>query len=373
MPEPIRVLHIVGQMNRGGTETLLMSLLRMTDRTQYQYDFVEQTAAPCDYDEEILALGSRIFRCPTIRPTNLYAYRRWWRDFFRQHPEYRIVHGHSRGSAPIYLDEANRAGKITIVHCHNNSFGFGVKGVIRRIWQQPLKRIGDYNFACSEESGISQFGKNAQFKVLRNGIDTPQFVWNMAVREKVRREMSLFGHLVLGNVARFEEQKNHAFLIDIFYEVQKLRPEARLMLVGGGTLEAEIRQRAERLGVLDKIIFTGVRSDVNELLQAMDVFVLPSHFEGLGIVNIEAQAAGLPCFVSAKVVPPEAKVTELLQYIPLEAGAKAWAEQIVAGAIPPEVRRDTSEEIICAGFDIHSTAEELERFYRETLEKHHEG
>lgn len=145
------------------------------------------------------------------------------------------------------------------------------------------------------------------------------------------------------------------------------------MLVGGGTLEAEIRQQAERLGVLDKIIFTGVRSDVNELLQAMDVFVLPSHFEGLGIVNIEAQAAGLPCFVSAKVVPPEAKVTELLQYIPLEAGAKAWAEQIVAGAIPAEARRDTSEEIICAGFDIHSTAAELERFYREALEKHHEG
>lgn len=372
MSEPIRVLHVVGQMNRGGTETLLMSLLRETNRADFQYDFVEQTEAPCDYDEEILALGSQIFRCPTIHLTNLRAYRRWWRDFFRQHPEYRIVHGHSRGSAPIYLDEANKAGRITIVHCHNNSFGFGVKGVIRRVWQQPLKHLGDYNFACSYDSGVSQFGKNGKFSLVRNGINAPHFAWDPAAREKVRQELGLSENLVLGNVARFEAQKNHAFLIDLFYEVQKLRPDARLMLVGGGSLEPEIRQQAEKLGILDKIIFTGVRSDVNELLQAMDVFVLPSHYEGLGIVNIEAQAAGLPCFVSAKVVPPEAKVTELLQYIPLEAGAKAWAEQIVAGVIPPEKRRNTTEEIIRAGFDIHATAAELEQFYRKVGEKHRE-
>lgn len=373
MSEPIRVLHVVGQMNRGGTETLLMALLRETNRADFQYDFVEQTEEPCDYDEEILALGSRIFRCPTIHPTNLNAYRRWWKTFFQQHPEYRIVHGHSRGSAPIYLDEANRAGRITIVHCHNNSFGFGVKGVIRRVWQRPLRDIADYNFACSYDSGISQFGKNGKFSLIRNGIDVPHFAWNPAVREKVRCEMGISENLILGNVARFEAQKNHAFLIDIFYEVQKMRPDARLMLVGGGSLEPEIRQQAGRLGITDKVIFTGVRSDVNELLQAMDAFVLPSHYEGLGIVNIEAQAAGLPCFVSARVVPQEAKVTNLLQYIPLEAGAKAWAEQIVAGVIPPEERRNTTEEVVRAGFDIRTTAAELEKFYREALEKDYES
>lgn len=364
MSEPIKVLHVVGQMNRGGTETLLMSLLKATDRSQFQYDFVEQTPLPCDYDDELLSYGSIIYRCPTISPTNLRRYRLWWRRFFEEHPEYWIVHGHSRGSAPLYLDEANRAGRVTILHCHNNSFGLGIKGLIRKVWQTPLKTIADYNFACSYESGVSQFGKNGVFRVIKNGILTERFAWDPEKRKTVREAFGLKDRFVIGNVARFEAQKNHSFLIDIFHEVRKLCPEARLLLVGHGTYEEQIREKVKGLGLEDKVIFAGLRSDVNELLQAMDVFVLPSHFEGLGIVNIEAQAACLPCYVSARVVPPEAKVTELLHYVPLEAGAAEWARQIVAGYIPPEERRDTTAEIAAAGFDIHTTAEELAAFYR---------
>lgn len=369
MTEPIRVLHVVGQMNRGGTETLLMTLLRITDRAKFQYDFVEQTTDSCDYDAEILSLGSKIYRCPTIRPERIYEYRKWWKTFFRQHPEYLIIHGHSRGSAPIYLDEANKAGRITVAHCHSNSFGLGLKGIIRRVWQQPLKHIADYNFACSHESGISQFGKRGEFIVFRNGIDTPRFVWDPEIRTRVRRQLNLDDSFVVGNVARFEPPKNHRFLIEVFFELQRIRPNSKLLLVGRGTLEDDIRHQADQLGILDKIIFTGVRSDVNDILQAMDVFVLPSHFEGLGIVNIEAQAAGLPCFVSAKVVPPEAKVTDLLQYIPLEAGAKAWATQIAASAMPLSERRNTMDDIVRSGFDIHSSAATLEQFYMKVLEK----
>lgn len=372
MAEPIRVLHVVGQMNRGGTEALLMTLLRMTDREMFRYDFVEQTMQRCDYDDEIVGLGGNIFRCDAINPLHLKKYRMWWQEFFKQHPEYRIIHGHSRGSAPIYLDEANRAGRITVMHCHNNSFGFGVKGLIRKIWQSPLKSIADYNFACSYESGVSQFGKNGEFTVIKNGIDTPRFIFDSKTRQGVREELGIEGDFIVGNVARFEQQKNHSFLMDIFYEIQKLKPNAKLMLVGGGTLEEDIRKKAEKLGIAEKVIFMGVRSDVADLMQAMDVFVLPSHFEGLGIVNIEAQAAGLPCFVSADVVPPEAKVTDLLQYIPLSAGAEAWAEKIIAGAVRSEERRNTRNEIIRAGFDIHSTAAELEKFYIDVLGKENE-
>lgn len=372
MAEPIRVLHVVGQMNRGGTETLLMTLLRMTDKARFRYDFVEQTMQHCDYDEEINELGGDIFRCEAINPLHLRKYRMWWREFFQQHPEYKIIHGHSRGSAPIYLDEANKAGRITVMHCHNNSFGFGVKGLIRKVWQLPLKNIADYNFACSYESGVSQFGKNSKFTVIKNGIDTPRFLFDSKTRQKVRDELGIADSFVVGNVARFEQQKNHSFLMDIFYEVQKVKPEAKLMLVGGGTLEEDTRTKAEKLGIAEKVIFMGVRSDVADLMQAMDVFVLPSHFEGLGIVNIEAQAAGLPCFVSADVVPPEAKVTDLLQYIPLEAGAEVWAKAIIDGAARTEERRNTMNEIVRAGFDIHSTATELERFYTEVLSKKNE-
>lgn len=362
----MKVLHVVGQMNRGGTEALLMNLLRCTDRSQFQYDFVEQTQNRCDYDDEIESLGATIYRCPTISIRNLRAYRLWWRHFFAEHPEYQIVHGHSRGSAPIYLDEAKKAGRITIAHCHNNSFGLGWKGFVRKVWQTPLKTIADYNFACSYDSGISQYGKNGIFSVVKNGINADQYRWNPDTRERVREEMGLADALVIGNVARFEEQKNHRFLIEIFSELQKLRPEAKLLLVGHGTLEEEIRSQVQALNLEEKVIFAGLRSDVNVLLQAMDVFLLPSHFEGLGIVNIEAQAAGLPCYASTTVAP-EAKVTELMHYISLQNTAKQWAEEIVGTYSLHGERRDTYEEICASGFDIHTTADWLQCCYKEMI------
>lgn len=359
----MKILHVVGRMDRGGTEALLISLLHTVDREQYQFDFVEQTQDECDYDQEILSLGSKIYRCPHISLGSLKEYRKWWREFFVKHPEYRIVHGHSRGSAPIYLEEAKKAGRVTILHCHNNSHGKGIKGLTRYIWQLPLRKLADYNFACSFDSGVSQFGKNSKFTVIKNGIRTERFAWNPESRASLRKEFDIENNLVVGNVSRFEEQKNHKFLLKIFYEIHKLDPTAILMLVGQGTLEEQIRSEARGLRILDKIIFTGVRSDVNDLMQAMDVFVLPSLFEGLGIVNIEAQAAGLPCFVSDKVVPPEVDVTDLMHHIPLEESPEEWAKQILAGVISVEDRRDRSGEIVASGFDVRSTCKQLCEFY----------
>lgn len=367
MDTPIKILHVVGRMDRGGTEALLMSLLRTIDRTKFQYDFVEQTEDVCDYDEEILALGSTIYRVPHISPRNLAQYRAWWRAFFKAHPEYRIVHGHSRGSGPIYLDEARKAGRITIAHCHNNSHGKGLPGLIRYLWQLPLRHAADYNFACSHDSGVSQFGRKGRFQVIKNGIQTEKFLWNPQIRQEKRRELSVEQAFVVGNVARFVEQKNHEFLISVFAEIKKIRSDAKLVLVGQGPLEPEIRRQIASLDLQDDVIFTGIRSDVHELMQAMDVFVLTSHFEGLGIVNIEAQAAGLPCFVSDKVVPPEVKLTDLLHFIPLEKSPAYWAEYILSHAMPVEQRRDQSSAIIDAGFDICTTAQQLNNFYLEVL------
>lgn len=364
MDNKIYVLHVVGRMDRGGTEALLMSLLRTINHEKFHFDFVEQTQDICDYDDEILELGSKIYRCPNLSLTNLNEYRNWWKKFYSEHPQYLIIHGHSRGSAPIYLKEAQKAGRIAIAHCHNNSHGKGIKGAIRYFWQIPLRNLADYNFACSYDSGISQYGKNGKFEIIKNGIQTERFIWNPKTRERVRREFCLEKNFVVGNVARFEEQKNHKFLLKIFYEIQRLCPEARLMLVGCGTLDSQIHKQARELGIEDKIIFTGVRSNVNELMQAMDVFVLPSHFEGLGIVNIEAQAAGLSCFVSDKVVPAEVNITDLMHYISLDCSPKNWAEQILNGRIAIENRRDMSKEIVDSGFDIKATSEWLCNFYK---------
>lgn len=367
MDEPIKILHVVGRMDRGGTEALLMNLLRTIDRTKVQYDFVEQTEDVCDYDAEIVSLGSVIYRCPHISVGNLGQYRSWWRRFYRDHPEYRIIHGHSRGSGPIYLSEARRAGRVTIAHCHNNSHGKGISGLIRYIWQLPLRYVADHNFACSYDSGVSQFGRKTKFHIIKNGIQTERYDWDPRTREKVRREFGITDALVIGNVARFVEQKNHAFLVLIFAEIKKIQPNVKLMLVGQGPLEADTRNRIEKMGLQDDVIFTGVRSDVPDLLQAMDVFLLPSLFEGLGIVNIEAQAAGLPCFASAKVIAPEVKLTDLMHFIPLEESPAYWAEYILSHTIPVEKRCDQSQAIIDAGFDIRTTAALLNHFYLDVL------
>ena len=369
MDTPIKILHVVGRMDRGGTEALLMNLLRTVDRTKFQYDFVEQTEDVCDYDEEILSLGSTIYRCSHISPANLRQYSLWWRNFFREHPEYRIVHGHSRGSGPIYLSEARKAGRITIAHCHNNSHGKGLSGVVRYLWQLPLRHAADYNFACSYDSGVSQFGKKGVFRVINNGIQTENYSWNPGTRARVRGEFGLEDAFLVGNVARFVQQKNHEFLIRVFAEIKKQRPDAMLMLIGQGHLEPDVRKQVSDLGLTDSVIFTGMRTDVPDLMQAMDVFVLTSHFEGLGIVNIEAQAAGLPCFASAKVIAPEVKLTELMHFIPLEQSPAQWAEYILSHTITPDQRRDQSQAIIEAGFDIRTTAEQLNNFYLDVLKK----
>lgn len=367
MDTPIKILHVVGRMDRGGTEALLMNLLRTIDRTKFQYDFVEQTQDICDYDQEIQSLGSTIYRAPHISPNNLGRYRAWWRSFFREHPEYRIVHGHSRGSGPIYLDEARKAGRITIAHCHSGSHGKGIAGLIRYIWQLPLRCAAKYNFACSYDAGISQYGKNGKFQVVKNGIQSDRFTWNPIVRNTVRCEESLGDAFVVGNVSRFELPKNHQFLISVFAEIKKVHPNAKLLLVGKGSLEEEIHRKIATLNLTADVIFTGARSDVNRLLQSMDAFVFPSHYEGLPLALVEAQAAGLPCFASAKVIAPEVKLTELIHFIPLEESAAHWAEYILANTIPLDQRRDQSRAIIDAGFDIRTTAEQLSNFYLEVL------
>lgn len=367
MSEKINVLHVVGRMDYGGTEALLMNLLRSMDTEWFQYDFVEQTPNPCAHDAEILSLGGKIFRCPHISLTNMKKYRRWWRNFLQEHPEYRIIHGHSRGSGPIYMDEAKKAGRITIAHCHSNSYGRGTRGLARRIWQLPLHNIADYNFACSEGAGISQYGKNGSFHVIKNGIQSELFRWNPLVREKVRRSFQLNDEFVLGNVARFENPKNHEFILKVFSAIHKRIPDSRLMLVGDGSKRELIHGLADKLQIEDSIIYTGVRSDVYELLQAMDVFVFPSLYEGLPLSCVEAQAAGLPTYISADVVAGEVKVTDLVEFISLNKTAQEWADIIINGQINIEERRDTSREIMEKGFDIGTTARWLEEFYSEVL------
>ena len=369
MDDKIYILHVIKKMDRGGTEALLINLLRTIDRERFQFDFVVHTDEKCDYDDEIVSLDSKIYHAPSFTGKNIIQYKDWWKKFFIKHPEYSVVHGHTRGIAPFYLSEAKKAKRITIIHCHSNSFGKGLKASLRNLWQIQTRHIADYNFACSYDSGVAQFGKKNTFEVIKNGIQAERYIWNPNTRKTVRDELKVDGQFVVGHVGRFCQEKNHKFLVDIFNSIHKIEKNSVLLLAGRGALEREIHSYVDKLSLSQSVMFLGVRNDIPRLMQAMDAFVLPSLYEGLGIVNIEAQAAGLPCFSSADVVAPESAVTDLMTFIPLSDGPEIWAEKVLSNQILPEDRRNTIDEIRKSGFDIRTTADYLSEFYKRITNK----
>ena len=236
--------------------------------------------------------------------------------------------------------------------------------MIRCIWQLPLRKMAHYNLACSNEAGRIQFGRHGRFKVIKNGIITSKYAWNPEFRKLIREEYRFHDKFVIGNVARFDEAKNHTFIIEIFNEIQKRYPNSVLLLVGEGLLEERMKKLVSDLKLEKKVIFAGVRSDVEVFLQAMDAFLLPSLYEGLPLSLVEAQVAGLPCYVSADVISPEADITELVDRISLELPAETWAIQIIEHRTDNRDRASYIRQIQDAGYDIETTTKWLSKFYK---------
>jgi len=365
MKNPIRVLHVLGELNRGGAETMVMNLYRNIDRTKLQFDFVKHTSYKCDYDDEIIDLGGKIHIISRYNGLNHNIYKKEWYNLLKGNPGYKILHGHMRSTASIYLNIGKRLGLITISHSHSTSSGSGVYAIVKNILQYRIRNIADYFFACSKSAGEWLFGKekcqSEYFYILNNAIDAKQYRFNSEIREKKRKELGIGGKLVIGHVGRFHPSKNHIFLVEIFKEIYNRNADSVLMLVGDGELYHTLNEKVKRLGLEKNVIFTGVRSDIPELLQAMDVFVFPSLYEGLGMALIEAQAAGLPCVV-ADTIPREAFITNLIKRVPLESKLSVWADQILECAVNTK-RIDTYEEIVRSNYDIKSVAKWLEDFY----------
>ena len=359
--KPIRVLQVVTQMTRGGLETMLMNYDRHIDHSLVQFDFLEHRDAVTDYDREIMELGGKIHRLPRLNPLSL-GYRKALDRFFAEHPEYRIVHVHLDCMSAIPLQYAKKYGvPVRIAHAHSSNEAKNAKYPLKLLYKQCIPKYATHLYACGEDAGRWMFGEH-DYAVLNNAIDTNAFAFNAEIRKQYRDAMGVDqSTLLLGHVGRFHPAKNHVFLVDIFSELVKLHPDSKLLLVGQGDLEQTIRDKVNSLGLSDRVIFAGVRSDVNALMQAMDVFVFPSLFEGLRIVAVEAQAAGLPCVVSDRV-PRECEKTQgLVTFLPLEAGAERWAEQILSTARIE--RRDTSDQIKASSFDIRENAATLQQFY----------
>lgn len=366
MANPIRILHVIGIMNRGGAETMIMNLYRKIDRAKVQFDFVENEGEGAAFDEEILALGGRIYRCPRYRGKNHFTYIKWWHTFFKNHKgEYSVVHGHIGSTAAIYLSVAKKYGAYTIAHSHNTK-----SSIMYRVFAYPTRFVADHFFACSVDAGISRYGNkigsdNTRCKVLQNAIDTAQFTFSDTARKATRASLGISdGQIVVGNISRFSEQKNHRFLLDVFEEIQKKRKDTVLLLVGDGELRPHIEAIVDEKHLKDAVIMTGVQSNTWDYYQAMDVFLMPSLYEGLPVSMVEAQTAGLPCCVSTGV-PRESGITDLVQFRSLNDSAEQWANWVLGCANSP--RKMMTEEICQAGYDITETSQWLQNYYLEVV------
>ncbi len=354
-------------MGRGGLETMLMNYYRNIDRNKVQFDFLVHRDFEADYDKEIEALGGRIYRIPKLNPFNR-KYLDKLDQFFKEHQEYKIVHSHLDCMAGIPLKYAKKNGiPCRIAHSHNNNQSKDMKYFLKLFYKTKIRKHSTTLFACSESAGKWMFRTN-EFKVLNNAIDAKEYLFDEQKREKTRNDFKIDrNELVLGHVGRFAPQKNHTFILDIFDEILKINPNSSLILVGEGELQEEIIEKAQNLKIESKIHFTGVRSDVSNILQAVDVFVFPSLFEGLGIANIEAQASGLPCLISERVPMECEMVKGLVTQINLDKGAKYWAEKTLEQS--NYKRKNTYSDILKSGFDIQQNAIWLSNYYLENAKR----
>ncbi len=365
MDNKVKVLHVIGSMNCGGAEMMLMNLYHNIDRQKVQFDFVEHTNERALYDDEIEKLGGKIYHCPRFTGKNYFEYRKWWNVFFKDDGrQYDIIHGHIGSSAAIYLKCAKENGTYTIAHSHNTKGTWSFKEMVYRLLSKRVVGVADAFFACSKAAGQDRFGRNTTFHVLNNAIDTEKYLFSEQIREEVRHELGIKDEFVMGHVGRFNYQKNHEFLIDIFAElIRKGNNNIKLLLVGDGEEKEHIKNKVEKLNLLEKVIFVGIRSDVERLLQAMDIFVFPSLFEGLPVSIVEAQAAGLRCVISNKVSTECIITKDLVTTRDLAESVTSWAQHILDRI--DYVRRNTYDEIKNHGFDIAETTRWLEEFYIE--------
>lgn len=360
MSTPIRVLQVVNYMGRGGLETFIMNCFRNIDREKVCFDFLVHSQDVADYDEEIESMGGVIYRLPRLVPWSI-SYKKALRDFFNEHPEYRIVHVHRDCMSSVVLKEAMRHGiPVRIAHSHNSSQDKDLKYPIKLLCKRSIPKYSTHLFACSKDAGDFMFG-GAPYEVLPNAIDVGTFAFDPSKGAKMRAELSLSGELAMVHVGRFMTPKNHVFLLDIFAALLKKEPGARLFLIGDGELADIIKQKAHLLGIFDRVTFLGVRSDVADLLSAMDVFVFPSLYEGLPLSLVEAQTSGLPCVISDRVPAESAVSSSLVKRLSLSDDLDIWVDAILGSSRIP--RTDHSSEVAKHGFDVKIEAEKLRDFY----------
>ena len=356
----IRVAQVMGYMDGGGVEQVVMNYYRHIDRSRVQFDFIVCEGSGMVPRAEIEGLGGRVFTVSGYK--DLPRYMRTLEHVFLQE-RWPIVHSHVNALSVFPLRAAKRAGvPVRIAHSHSTAGrGETAKNAAKAVLKQFANVYPTHRMACSRYAGEWLFGKGAGFEILYNAIDLPRFFFDAEARAKARADLGLVGgQTVIGHVGRFMPQKNHRFLIDAFALAAQRRPDLLLVLVGSGEAEALAESWAAERGVADRVVFLGQRGDVGRLYQAFDAFCLPSLYEGLGLVGVEAQAAGLPCFLSDRITR-EVDVTGTVRFLPID-DPSTWAGALAE--VEPGSRIDARREDF-EDYDIDRAAERLAARYLE--------
>lgn len=370
MTDPIRILHVVTIMNRGGLETMLMNYYRHIDRSRIQFDFMVHRHERGTYDDEIESLGGRIFRMHPIHPKYFLSYFKELAQFFRMHKEYQIVHAHLDTLSTFVLRAAHKSGvPVRIAHSHNTSFpDKGLRKLFKLYSRRHLNKECTHFFACGISAGKFLFGDaivdSKQLIVMNNAIDTYKFKFNESIRKLVRAKLEIEDKFVIGHVGRFAYQKNHEFIIDVFSEIVNTGCNAKLLLIGEGELQNTIETKVQLMGLSDKVIFAGGVSNVNAYMMAMDAFLFPSLFEGLPVTIIEAQAAGLPIVLSSSITK-EILLTPTVTMVDITEPLSIWRDAVCKYS--NFNRNNNYNEIIYGLYDIKRNAKNLERFYENVI------
>ncbi len=366
---PIRVLQIIGIVCGGGVEAVIMNYYRHIDRTKIQFDFVVDGFERTPLDDEVDSMGGKVYHV-TPYQKNVFKYMCDIAHIIREN-HYMIVHSNMNtiSAFSLFVAWLNRV-PVRILHNHSMAVpNEGMRTVMKNILRPFAKLFANRYFACSKVSGEWMYGRrmmgSGKVKIINNAVNLEKFSYREDVRDVLRKELHVPPDtFVMGHIGRFAFPKNHSFLLDVFAEVHKRNPKFVLVLVGDGELRPQIEEKIKQLKIEDSVMLLGLRKDADRLYNIMDVFVMPSWYEGLPVVAVEAQANGLRCLLSDQI-SEESRINNNVDFLSLNLGADVWAEKI----LDMEVKRvsNAKEKMKDYGFSVNDETQALEEFYADCV------
>ncbi len=365
---PVRVLQYIGCLEAGGSQSMIMNIYRNIDRNIVQFDFIVDRKDNMFYKEEIESLGGRVYVFDEFfKGHNYNSFIRQWRVFFEEHPEYKIIHSHVRSVASIVLKIAKENGLVTICHSHSISNGKGLKAIVKKLLQSRIKYYCDYYFACSMEAAEWLYGpeiaNSKKCMIINNAIEIEKYRFNQLYRNRIRKKY-LVGNdtFLVGHVGRFEIPKNHRFILELIRSMKD--NDVVFMLCGGGSLKSEFERKVKEEGLDDMIILIPETNEIFKYYSAFDCFILPSLYEGLGMVLVEAQFSGLPCLASSNI-PKEAMISDAIMFE--ELSIAKWKERILEERTK-KTRNDIHFFDSANEYDVRQTSRRLLHIYLDSIE-----